>query len=104
MLWGASGALMSGTFEALLYDELVDGRRRLRLRPAGRVDGVGATSLATLAGTAVGGGLLALGGHRLVGWASVAMAVLHVVAVLGLPGAAKVAPSDGRGGGPRSLR
>ncbi len=92
VLWGASSALMSGTFEALLYDELVE---------AGDVSGYGrlvawtesAHLVATLAGAAAGGVLLALGGARLVGWVSVAMAVVHVLAVLRLPGASKVAPA-----------
>ncbi len=72
VFWGLSSALMSGTFESLVYDELVERGE------AGRYPWlIGWTQstamLANLAATVVAAPLLAAGGYPLVGWASVAI-------------------------------
>lgn len=84
VLWGLSGAMMSGTFEALLYDELV------ALGAADRYAAVtgwahSTAMAANLAGTVLAAPLFALGGYPLVGWASVAAAVVHGGLALLLP-------------------
>jgi len=93
VLWGISGALMSGTFEAFLYDELA--AHEATDSYAGLI-GV-ATSLAMLAelvGTVSAAPLFALGGYQLVGWVSVGMAVLQALLALSLPAAPPVAEAD----------
>ena len=74
--WGLSSALMSGTFESLLYDELVT-----RGGPARYPAVIGwahsSAMLANLAATAAAAWLFAAGGYQLVGWVSVAIAVVQ---------------------------
>ncbi|MDQ1674770.1 MAG: hypothetical protein QOC98_3332 [Frankiaceae bacterium] len=84
VLWSASSALMSGTFEALLYDALDE--RDLssaypRLVGWAHSGAMAATLLATFAAAP----LLALGGYALVGWASVGMAGPQAVLAWMLP-------------------
>lgn len=88
-LWGLSGALTSGTFLALAYDELaaLDSRHRYaRVIGLGRALAITAMMLASLAATP----LLALGGYALVGWASVAVCLVQLLVVLSLPAAPPV--------------
>jgi MFS family permease len=85
-LWGLSGALTSGTFQALAYDELsaLDARHRYA-----HVIGLGhALSIAAMtAATLVAAPLLAVGGYALAGWVSVAVCGVQLLVVLSLPAA-----------------
>ncbi len=90
VLWGISGALMSGTFEALLYDELAV------LAATGRYAGLigRAEALAmgcNLVATVAAAPLMVLGGYRLVGAVSIGVALLQGVLALTLPAAPRVA-------------
>lgn len=92
-LWGLSGAMQSGTFEAYLYDELTAlGRSDEYAMVKGRAQF--AASLAEIAAMPAAAGLLVLGGFELVGWVSVGAAVLHTLAAVALPPAAKVESAD----------
>lgn len=93
VLWGVSGALMSGTFEALLYDELL---ARGAARSYARIMGLANASamLATVAATALAAPLLSMGGYALVGWVSVGVALVQGVLALSLPPAPRVAVVD----------
>lgn len=84
VLWGLSSSLLSGTFEALLYDELVasgDAASYNKVRTRAETAGV----VAIAAGMLLAGPLVALGGYRAVGIASVAAAALHTSLTLSLP-------------------
>ena len=72
VLWGFSSALMSGTFESLLYDELLQ-RDAADQYPALIGWAHSTAMVANLGATAVAAPLLAVGGYQLVGWASVAI-------------------------------
>jgi hypothetical protein len=72
VLWGFSSALMSGTFESLLYDELVE-REAADQYPALIGWAHSTAMVANLGATAVAAPLLAAGGYQLVGWVSVAI-------------------------------
>ena len=86
VLWGLSSALMSGTFEAFLYDELVaQDRESSYARVLGWTNS--AEVVATMVGIAAGGPLYAWGGYRLVGAASVLVALVHGALAWSLPGA-----------------
>ncbi|MFD0362141.1 MFS transporter [Nocardia sp. GCM10030253] len=88
VLWGASGALQSGTFEALLYDELAaQGERAAYPRILGyaRAASEAATVIAIVAATP----LYILGGYALLGWSSIAVATAHTLIALSLPSAPK---------------
>jgi MFS family permease len=97
VLWGLSGALMSGTFEALLYDEL---------SAVGATDAYAgllgwantAALAATLVATAVAAPLHAWGGYAAVGWVSVGVALVHGGLAWSLPSAPKVEEADGTTG------
>jgi len=72
--WGFSSALMSGTFESLVYDELVE--RRVEGRYAELIGWAQSTALvANLTATAAAAYLFHVGGYALVGWTSVVIAV-----------------------------
>jgi MFS family permease len=93
VLWGLSSALMSGTFEAWLYDELTANDA------ADRYAGVlgWASSAATAANavaTAAAAPLFAWGGYADVGWASVAAAIVHGVTAWSLPAAPRRDSAD----------
>lgn len=93
VLWGLSGALTSGTFLALAYDELValDARHRYaHVIGIGRALAIAAMLLASLAATP----LLAVGGYALVGWASVAVCGVQLLVVLSLPAAPKAVSAE----------
>ncbi len=89
VLWGASGALRSGTFEALLYDDLA---AREATSAYSRVMGYtrAAAESAALVGILAAAPLYALGGYPLIGWSSVAIAAVHTLTALSLPSAPKV--------------
>jgi MFS family permease len=82
--WGLSSALMSGTFESLVYDELVE--RGARERYAGLIGWAQSTALvANLTASAAAAWLFHVGGYGLVGWTSVAIAGLQGVLAATLP-------------------
>ncbi|MGI5222073.1 MFS transporter [Nocardia sp. CA-290969] len=86
VLWGVASALRSGTFEALLYDELtVRGESRAYARVIGYTRSASELSavLAILAATP----LYLWGGYELVGWASVGCAIVHTALARSLPAA-----------------
>jgi MFS family permease len=88
VLWGTSGALASGTFEALLYDELAArGESSAYPRVLGytRAGAEAAVVIAIIAATP----LYLYGGYALVGWSSVAVAAVHTLIALSLPTAPK---------------
>ncbi len=88
VLWGASGALRSGTFEALIYDDL---HARAATAEYAKLTGYtrSASESAALAGILAAAPLYAWGGFALVAWSSVAMAALHTLSALLLPSAPK---------------
>ncbi|MEV6334563.1 MFS transporter [Nocardia vinacea] len=88
VLWGTSGALVSGTFEALLYDELVarnEQRAYPRIIGYARAASEAAIVIAILAATP----LYIWGGYPLLGWCSVAFAAVHTLVGLSLPSVPK---------------
>ncbi len=93
LLWGAGGSLHSGTFEALLYDELA--ARDATDRYA-RIQGFAhtASEAGALVGIVLGAPVFAWGGYQLVGWTSVGAALAQGLVASTLPGVPKAAPSD----------
>lgn len=84
LLWALSSALMSGTFEALLYDELAAiGRRAAWGRLRSRTEAVAVTAMALASLSAAP--LYAWGGYELVGWTSVGAAAVSALLALSLP-------------------
>ncbi len=84
VLWGLSSALMSGTFESLVYDELVE--RDAAGRYPWLIGWAQSTAmLANLAATVLAAPLLAAGGYPLVGWASVAICGAQALLAATLP-------------------
>ena len=103
VLWGASSALESGTFEALLHDELTargaaDGYGRVRSRSRA------AATVALGLAIAAGGPLHAVGGYRLVLAVSIVTAAAFAASVLLLPRAAPVEEVEEPGGYLQTLR
>lgn len=93
--WGLSSALMSGTFESLVYDELVvRGARGEYPRLIGWAQST--ALVANLAASAAAAGLFHAGGYALVGWSSVAIAGVQGVLAATLPVShrARHAPHD----------
>ncbi|MGW2664171.1 MFS transporter [Nocardia tengchongensis] len=88
VLWGTSGALRSGTFEALIYDDL---HARAATAEYPRLMGYvrAATEAAALAGILAAAPLYAWGGYALVAWSSVAIAAVHTLTAALLPSAPK---------------
>ena len=84
MLWGTAGALQSGTFQALLYDEL---RARGTAHDYPRILGyaTAAGEAAALFGILLAAPLFALGGYALVGATSVAVALIQMTLAASLP-------------------
>lgn len=94
VLSGAGSAVMSGTFEALLYDELVV--RDAAARYAGVLGWANALGMAlTLGATFAATPLLRLGGFAAVGWVSVAVALLQAAFALSLPRTPMAASAQG---------
>lgn len=93
VLWGLSGAIMSGTFEALLYDELA-ARSATEAYP--RIVGWAHASsmVANLVATVSCWPLFAWGGYPLVGWTSVGVALAHTGLAWSLPAAPQVSAAD----------
>ncbi|MFB7720696.1 MFS transporter [Nocardia sp. NPDC056100] len=89
VLWGTAGALRSGTFEALIYDDLA---ARAATSAYPRLMGYtrAAAESAALAGILAAAPLYAWGGYALVGWSSVVLAGIHVLSAVALPSAPKV--------------
>ena len=82
--WGFSSALMSGTFESLVYDELVE--RDARVEYPRLIGWAQSTALvANLVASAAAAGLFHYGGYALVGWTSVAIAGVQGVLAATLP-------------------
>jgi MFS family permease len=93
MLWGVSGALTSGTWEALVYDELAAaGAADRYTRVVGRAQTL--RMVATLVGTGLGAPLVALGGYPAAGWVSVAVCVATAVVAMRFPEQPRVAAAD----------
>ncbi|MFD3594044.1 MFS transporter [Nocardia sp. NPDC058640] len=86
MIWGVAGSLESGTFEALIYDDLV-----ARDKPSAYASIMGwargAQEFTVLIAILSAAPLFALGGYALVGWVSVGVGVLHTLTALALPSA-----------------
>lgn len=84
VLWGASGALSSGTFQAFAYDELAAAgasQHYAKVIGWGYSLALAAVTLATL----VAAPLFALGGYALVGWVSVAVCAAQLLLVVTMP-------------------
>jgi MFS family permease len=93
VLWGASGALMSGTFQALLYDELAACNAASHYaRLMGWANSL--AMVATLVGTALATPLFVVGGYTLVGWVSVGVALVQALLALSLPAAPRAVEAD----------
>ena len=89
VLWGVSSALMSGTFEALLYDEMTEaGAADDYARVMGLANS--AAMVANLSASVLAAPLLRLGGYTLVGWVSVAVALVQGGLALVLPRAPRI--------------
>lgn len=86
--WGLSSALMSGTFESLVYDELVE--RGAPERYPTLIGWAHSTAmLANLAASGLAAVLLHLDGYALVGWTSVGIAVVQGLLAATLPVSAR---------------
>lgn len=84
LLWGAGGALRSGALQALVYEELTRvGAPDAYARLIGRSQAIGTT--AAMAATGLAAPVLAAGGYRAVGTASVVVTLLGVLAGFSLP-------------------
>lgn len=94
LLWGACGAMTSGTVEALVYDELDAAGATDRYA---RTVGFGNTAalLGTLVATALATPALALGGYHLAGAASIAASLVAAAVALSFPEAPRVRTEDG---------
>ncbi len=93
VLWGISGALMSGTIEALTYDELAvtgDSSGYAGLMGWANSAAMGCILIATL----LAAPLFAVGGYALVGWVSVAVACAQGLIGLSLPAVPRIAGAD----------
>lgn len=84
VLWSLSSAMMSGTYEAYLFDELAAQGEEARYGPVkARAESV--TVLVMAAAIALAAPLHAAGGYALVGWVSVGAALLHTALAVALP-------------------
>ncbi|TDP32432.1 MFS transporter [Nocardia ignorata] len=84
VVWGIAGALESGTFEALIYDDLVargETAQYARIMGWARAAQESTVLIAIVAAAP----LFAWGGYGLVGWVSVGVGVVHTVTALALP-------------------
>jgi MFS family permease len=84
VLWGLSGSLVSGTYEAYVYDHLHARGRESSYR---KVIAAGETSalVLNLVATATAAPIVAWWGLTGAGWASVAVCVVATVLAMGLP-------------------
>ncbi len=86
LVWGVAGALESGTFEALVYDELVaQGEPSAYARIMGLARA--AQESTVLVAIVAAAPLFALGGYGLVGWVSVGIGLVHTLTASALPSA-----------------
>ena len=93
VLWGAGSSLISGTLEALVYDELAAvGATRSYAALMGYAGS--AATVGILVATFLAAPLYALGGYALVGWSSVGITLVQALLALSLPRAAVVAEAD----------
>lgn len=93
VLWSLSSAMMSGTYEAYLFDELSAGGAPARYGPVkARAESV--TVLVMACAIALAAPLHALGGYPLVGWVSVGAALLHTLLAVRLPRVSAVRDVD----------
>ncbi|WP_148256812.1 MFS transporter [Kribbella flavida] len=93
VLWGAGSALISGTFEAFVYDELAArGATGTYARLLGTARS--AALVMNLTATVLAAPLFQLGGYQLVGVLSVLSCLMQVAVALSLPEAARVASAD----------
>jgi MFS family permease len=84
VLWGAKSALVSGSLEALVYEELAhDGAEHRFARVWGRAQAIGV--VAVLIAIVLASPVVALGGYAAVGAASVAAGVTGALVALGFP-------------------
>jgi hypothetical protein len=90
VLWGVGGSLQSGTFQALVYDELA-ARSATRAYPGIVGYSTSASELGALLGILSAAPLFAWGGYALVGWASVGVALAQALIAMSLPRAPKAA-------------
>lgn len=89
LLWSLASALQSGTFEALVYDELA--ARAATPSYARLIGEAQAVAMVVMtAAIALATPLYELGGYPLVGWSSAAIALLGVAAAIALPAAPRV--------------
>ncbi|WP_255028731.1 MFS transporter [Rhodococcus sp. GA1] len=99
VLWGISESMKSGTFEALVYDELA--ARGCEHRYAAIMGYANAGEMTCVfVAILTAAPLFELGGYALVGWVSVAITVVDIALVGTLPAAPKVEEADeiaGRG-------
>lgn len=86
VLWAASSALMSGTFQAFVYDELsAIGAQQRYASLSGWCDSW--SMIANLTATLMAAPLYAVGGYRLLGAVSVAAALVQALVAASLPAA-----------------
>lgn len=104
VLWGLSSSLVSGTYEAYVYDHLHARGATASYRKVIAAGETGALLL-NLAATVAAAPIVAIWGLTGAGWASVAVCMVAASLALGLPADAPrshVDPEDGQGGeGPR---
>ena len=97
LLWGAGGALRSGTEQALVYEELArTGSASAYARVIGRAEALRTTAI--LAATALAAPALRMGGYTATGLASVAVCVLGALAACAYPESRAGRPGDGEQG------
>lgn len=92
-LWGISESLKSGTFEALVYDELAARGGEHRYAAVMGYAGAG-EMVCVFVATLSAAPLFALGGYALVGWVSVAITVAGTLLVFTFPAAPKSVDAD----------
>jgi MFS family permease len=84
VLWGMKSALTSGTWEALIYDELTAaGVADRYARVVGRAEVLG--TLGVIGGTLIASPLMKLGGYAIAGWASVVVCIAGAALAVSLP-------------------
>lgn len=94
VLWSIRSALRSGTFEALIYDELAAaGAESSYGHTAGRAGT--AALLANVSATALAAPMSAIGGYALVGWVSVAVCLVDAMVSASFPQRPRARRADG---------
>ncbi|MGH8826066.1 MAG: MFS transporter [Jiangellaceae bacterium] len=93
VLWGISGAIASGAYEAYVYDQLA-AHDRLRSYPRIIARGRAGGFVLTLAATLLASVLIKLGGFDLIGAASVAVCAVLTLIAVSLPRDAQSAPAQ----------